>query len=437
MSKTQDLYRVAKTRIPGGTQLLSKRPEMFLPDRWPAYASRTSGCNVWDLDGNCFVDMTITAIGACPLGYADPDVNAAVKRVIDEGSMSTLNAPEEVELAEVLCALHPWADMVRFSRSGGEAMAIAVRIARAATGRDLVAFCGYHGWHDWYLAANLASDRSLDGHLLPGLQPTGVPRGLLGTALPFAYNKPDELDAIVARCGNELAAIVMEPVRYADPEPGFLEHCRATATRLGAVLIFDEVTAAFRTNVGGAHRRLGIDPDVAVFAKALGNGFPIAAVIGRESVMEAAQQTFISSTSWTERTGPAAAVATLKKLEAENVPEHLVRVGTALREGWAQVASKHGISITVRGLPPLSAFSIDHGEDSQKLSTLFTQEMLARGFLASKGFYATLAHTEDHVRRYLDAADGAFGEMKRALESGKIDSQLLGPVQHAGFRRLT
>jgi glutamate-1-semialdehyde aminotransferase len=174
----QRLYTQAKTRIPGGTQLLSKRPEMFLPDQWPSYYSRARGVEVWDLDGNKYIDMSYNGIGACVLGAADPDVDEAVKAAIDAGSMSTLNAPEEVELAELLCELHPWAEMVRYARSGGEAMAIAVRIARAKTRRDRVAFCGYHGWHDWYLAANLAEEKALDGHLLPGLEPTGVPRGL-------------------------------------------------------------------------------------------------------------------------------------------------------------------------------------------------------------------------------------------------------------------
>jgi len=176
MSETgQRLYVKAKTRIPGGTQLLSKRPELYLPEQWPSYYSRAKGVEVWDLDGNRYLDMCYNGIGACILGACDPDVDAAVRTAIDAGSMSTLNAPEEVELADLLCELHPWADMVRYARCGGEAMAVAVRIARAKTHRDIIAFCGYHGWHDWYLAANLGEETALDGHLLPGLQPAGVP----------------------------------------------------------------------------------------------------------------------------------------------------------------------------------------------------------------------------------------------------------------------
>src|SRR5262249_25379716 len=266
-AKGQELYRRAKRRIPGGTQLLSKRPEMFLPEQWPSYFARARGVEVTDVDGNTYVDMSMMAIGACVLGYADPDVDRAVKAAIDAGSASTLNAPEEVELADLLCELHPWAEMARFARSGGEAMMVAVRIARAHTRRDIVAFSGYHGWCDWYLAANLADDRALDGQLMPGLDPAGVPRGLRGSALPFHYNRLDQLKAIVDAHRGELGVIVMEPQRGESPEPGFLEAGREVATDIGAVLIFDQGTAGFRLADRGSPVPPGADPDPAVFAK--------------------------------------------------------------------------------------------------------------------------------------------------------------------------
>jgi glutamate-1-semialdehyde 2,1-aminomutase len=203
-SKCQQLYRLAKSLIPGGTQLLSKRPEMFAPDQWPGYFREAHGVETVDLDGQHYVDMTTMAIGACLLGFNDPDVTEAVVARVRNGSMCTLNNPEEVELAQLLLSLHPWAENVRFGRSGGEAMAIAVRIARAATGRDVVAFCGYHGWHDWYLAANRTTatgEDALQKHLLPGLSPSGVPSQLAGTALPFNYNQIDSLAKIVAEHG--------------------------------------------------------------------------------------------------------------------------------------------------------------------------------------------------------------------------------------------
>ncbi|HIE10726.1 MAG TPA: aminotransferase class III-fold pyridoxal phosphate-dependent enzyme [Kiritimatiellae bacterium] len=431
-----DIYRRARRLIPGGTQLLSKRPELFLPEQWPAYFSRASGVCVWDTSGRRFLDMSHGSVGACVLGYADPDVNAAVKAAIEAGAISTLNCPEEVELAEMLCELHPWADMVRYARCGGEAMAMAVRIARAYTGRDKVAFCGYHGWHDWYLSANLAGEDALDGHLLPGLKPAGVPRGLLGTALPFRYNEIEELETIVSAYKKELAAIVMEPVRNYNPEPGFLERIREIATEIGAPLIFDEVSSGWRLTTGGAHLLYGVTPDIAVFAKAMSNGYPMAAVIGIEDVMQAAQNSFISSTYWTERIGPVAALATIRKYRRCNVAEHLIKVGQRIQSGWRAAADHAGLSITVIGIPPLAHFSFDY-ENGQVIRTLFTQMMLERGFLASNSFYATYAHQDSHIESYLTAVEETFGFLAEVVRRGEVEAHLKGPIAHTGFRRLT
>ena len=435
-SETQALYRRGRQRIPGGTQLLSKRPEMFAPDQWPAYYSRAKGVEVWDLDGRRYIDMSLSGIGACVLGYADPDVDAAVREAIDRGSMTTLNSPDEVELADFLCELHPWAEMVRYGRCGGEAMAMAVRIARAHTRRDKVAFCGYHGWHDWYLAANLADDDRLDGHLLPGLDPAGVPRALAGTALPFRYNQIADLEAIATQQRDGLAAVVMEPVRSHQPNPGFLEQVREIATRLGAVLIFDEVSSGLRLNCGGAHLVYGVDPDIAVFAKGMGNGYPMAAVIGRGVVMQAAQSTFISSTYWTDRIGPAAALATLRKYQRAAVERHLADVGGRVQAGWRAAASRAGLAVEVGGIPALSHVGFEHAKP-QAVATLFTQLMLEKGFLAGKGFYACYAHRPEHVQEYLAAVTDVFQEIGRVAAAGDVEARLHGPVAHEGFRRLT
>lgn len=432
----QELYARARTLIPGGTQLLSKRPEMFLPGQWPSYYASASGSRVWDLDGNEYTDMSYSGIGACVLGYADPDVNAAVKSAVDAGSMATLNCPEEVELAELLIELHPWAERVRYTRSGGEAMAVAVRLARAATGRDGIAFCGYHGWHDWYLAANLGEASNLDGHLLSGLSPAGVPRGLRGTMHPFRYNRIDELRAIVREHGASLAAIVMEPIRSTYPEPGFLEEVRSIATAAGAVLVFDEITSAFRLNTGGAHLTFGVNPDIAVLAKGMSNGYPMGAIIGTRNVMEAAQSSFISSTYWTERVGPAAALATIRKHRERDVSSHLVHVGAEVQQGWSDAARAEGLPVHVGGMAPLGHFSVELA-NGQAVRTLFTQHMLDRGFLATGAFYAMLAHTGEDVRRYLDAVGDVFGILARAASTGTVESALRGPVAHSGFQRLT
>ena len=326
MSKSQNLYAHAKERIPGGVQLLSKRPEQFAPNQWPNYAVKAKGCEVWDLDGNHYYDMTTNGIGACLLGYADPDVSAAVIRRVENGSMSTLNAPEEVALADKLCELHPWASNVRFARTGGEICAVAVRIARATTGRGLVAICGYHGWSDWYLAANLGDTTQLDGQLLPGLQPDGVPRQLQGTSLTFNSHDWEAFDRIIRDYGDQLACVIMEPFRNEFPQEGWLEHIRDEAHRVGALLIFDEITIGWRLTFGGSHKLTNVTPDLATFAKALGNGHPIAAVIGTQEAMEGAHTSFISSTYWTEAVGPAAALAAIEKMEKTRVWEHAARV---------------------------------------------------------------------------------------------------------------
>ncbi len=431
-----ELYNKAKRLIPGGTQLLSKRPEMFLPDQWPSYYRKCKGVEVEDLDGNVFIDMSINGVGACILGYADLDIDNAVKAAIDSGNMCTLNCPEEVELAELLCELHPWADMARFARCGGEAMSIAVRIARAKTGKDKVAFCGYHGWHDWYLAANIADESNLDGQLLPGLDPAGVPRNLQSTAIPFNYNQPESLDNVVHEHGNNLAAIIMEPMRHSEPNDEFLKYVRETADRTGAVLIFDEVTSAWRMNLGGIHLLYGINPDIAVFAKGISNGYPMAAIIGTRPVMEAAQKTFISSTYWTEKLGTVAALATIKKIKSESVPEHLNRMGNSVRKIWEDTAKETGLNIKIHGMPPLSILAFDYGEKSPVVHTLFTQEMLKRGFLASKAFYATFSHKEEHINAYEKAVKEIFNKIAIALTDDTLDALLKGPLAHAGFKRL-
>ena len=436
MKKSLEMQIRAKTLIPGMTQLLSKRPDMFSFGVWPGYFSQAKGVNVWDLDENKYIDMSIAGIGANVLGYADPDVDAAVQAAIANGTSCSLNCPEEVELAELLCELHPWAEMVRFARTGGESMAIAVRIARTHTGKDKVAFCGYHGWHDWYLAANLGTENALGEHLLSGLNPKGVPKGLTGTALPFRYNHLEELENIVAENKGEIGVIVMEPIRDADSEPGFIEGVRSVADDIGAVFVVDEISAGFRFTTGGAHLIFHTTaPDIAVFSKALGNGYPIGAIIGKANVMQAAQTTFISSTNWTERTGPTAAIATIKKHREVDAGKHLVWLGEQIQSGWKMLANKHNLSIQVGGMKPMSHFAFEH-EDAQAIKAYFIQLMLKQGFLASNLFYAMYAHREKHVVRYLKAVDSAFKEIVRAIDFGDIRIKLKGKPSSVGFARI-
>jgi len=433
MGKGQNLYRRAKQVIPGGTMLLSKRPEMFLPDQWPAYFSKAKGCNIWDLDGREYIDVSIMGIGTNILGYGCDEVDHAVMQTVKSGNMATLNCPEEVYLAERLIELHPWAEMVRFARSGGEANAIAIRIARAASGKDKVAICGYHGWHDWYLSANLGDEQNLAGHLLPGLDPSGVPQNLRGTALPFNYNKYSELLNIVDK--HDIGIIKMEVSRNIGPEDNFLQKVRKLATDRNIVLIFDECTSGFRQTFGGLHKMYGVDPDMALFGKALGNGYAITACIGKRSVMEAAQKTFISSTFWTERIGPTAAIATLKVMEQLRSWETITNTGKGIKKNWQQLADKHQLSITQWGLPALAGFSFN-SEKNLAYKTYITQEMLNKGYLAGNSIYVSIAHTPEILDGYFFELDKLFADIHEFENGREVLALLKGPVCHSGFKRL-
>jgi glutamate-1-semialdehyde 2,1-aminomutase len=430
----QKLWKRAKRVIPGGNMLLSKRSEMFLPEKWPAYFSKAKGCVVWDMDGNRYIDMSIMGIGTNTLGYGHPEIDNAVIETVKSGNMSTLNCPEEVFLAEKLVEIHPWADMVRLARSGGEANAIAVRIARAATGKEKIAICGYHGWHDWYLSANLSDDNNLDGHLLPGLEPKGVPRNLKGTVLPFEYNNYEQLQKILNE--NDIGVIKMEVVRNLEPNDNFLKKVRDLATKKGIVLIFDECTSGFRETYGGLHKKYNVEPDMAMFGKALGNGYAITAIIGKKEVMEAAQSTFISSTFWTERIGPSAALKTLEIMKEMRSWEIITETGKNIKNGWKKLAKKYDLILNYSGISALCGFTIKSNY-ALEYKTLITQEMLKKGYLASNSVYACTEHSNTIVNEYLDALDPIFKIIAECTYEGRNILDILeGPVCHSGFKRL-
>ncbi len=433
MSEGAKLWKRAKKVIPGGNMLLSKRPEMFLPEQWPNYFSKAKGCKVWDLADREYIDVNIMGVGTNILGYGHPEVDAAVQRTVVQGNMSTLNCAEEVYLAEKIIEMHPWAQMVRLARTGGEANAIAIRIARAATGKDKVAICGYHGWHDWYLSANLNDDKNLDGHLLPGLEPKGVPRNLQGTVYPFEYNDYDTLEKLVNV--HDIGVIKMEVSRNEGPINQFLEKVRRLATEKNIILMFDECTSGFRQTFGGLHKQYGIEPDMAIFGKALGNGYAITAVVGKEEIMQIAQSTFISSTFWTERIGPSAALKTLEVMEQTRSWEKITQIGKDIASKWMVLAEKHELSIETYGLPALTGFSFNSSK-ALAYKTLIAQEMLSKGFLAGTNVYVCIEHTEEIISAYIENLDPVFAMIKECEEGRDVMSLLNGPVCHDGFRRL-
>jgi len=431
-NKGKSLYKKAKKVIPGGTMLLSKRPEMFLPENWPSYFSKCKGCTIWDLDNNKYTDM-IMGIGPNSLGYGNAEIDHAVKEAVLSGNMSTFSCPEEVNLAEKLIDLHPWADMVRFARSGGEANAIAIRIARAASQKDNVAVCGYHGWHDWYLSMNLSGD-ALQQHLLPGLEPNGVPKNLKDSVFPFTYNNFNQLEKLVSE--KQIGVIKMEVQRSQPPENDFLQKVSDLATKKNIVLIFDECTSGFRETFGGLHKKYGVEPDLAMFGKTLGNGYAVTSVIGKRDVMEHAQSTFISSTFWTERIGSVAALKTIEVMQKIKSWEILPKIGVQFKNSIKKLADSNKLEIDISGIDALPMYSFKNSERNLQYKTYITQEMLKKGFLSSNIFYACTEHTDKVLDSYFDALDPVFQRIKNFEDDKKIDNFLDGPVCHGGFSRL-
>lgn len=315
-------------------------------------------------------------------------------------------------------------------------MTIAVRIARASSGKDNVVFCGYHDWHDWYLSANLGTENALGEYLLSGLEPNGVPKGLKVSSHPFHYNNLEELETIARKYPKDLGVIVIEAIRNDPPTNEFRKGIREIADRTGAILIVDEISSGFRLNTGGAHLKYSIQPDMAVFSKALGNGYAIAAIIGKEEIMQATQSTFISSTNWTERVGPVAALATIRKHKKVNAGKHLVAMGRKIQQGWKKSAEKAGLPIEVGGIPPLSHFAFKH-ESALEMKAYFIQLMLEKNILSSTLYYSMLAHIPDNITSYVEHLENIFSEIKSKVDDGSIKLALCGKKSEKGFGRLT
>ncbi len=434
LNKSQKLWRRASSIILGGNSLLSKNPNLFLPNKWPTYFSKSKGCNVWDLNSKKLIDMSLMGVGTNILGYCNSEVDNAVKKNIARGNVTTLNCPEEVYLAEKLIDMHSWADKVKFARTGGEANALAIRIARAASGRENVAFCGYHGWHDWYLSANLKDKSGLNSHLIPGLDPMGVPKKLKNTSFGFNYGDYNMLKKLVEE--KNIGVIKMEVCRNTQPNINFLKKVRNLATAKKIVLIFDECTSGFRQSFGGLHLAINITPDIAIFGKALGNGYAITAVLGKDAVMEKAKNSFMSSTFWTERIGPTAALKTLEIMEREKTFIRITELGDKLISLWKRLSNRHNLNISISGLPSLAKFSFK-SESSQKYKTYITQEMLKKGFLAGTGVYMSIAHNEKIIKKYELALDEIFYNISLCEKRmSSIDEILKYPVSHLPFERL-
>jgi glutamate-1-semialdehyde 2,1-aminomutase len=397
------LYNYAKKIIPGGTTLFSKRSELYLPNKWPAYFTKAKESNVWDLRGIKYLDM-FCAVGTSILGYSNIKINKSISEVIRKGNMTTLNCPEEVYLAKQIIKHHPWASMAKFTRGGGEANAVAIRIARSNTKKKNVAFCGYHGWHDWYLSANINSKKNLDQHLMSGLNYDGIPDNLKDTSFPFPYNNFQYLSKLIVK--KNIGIIKMEVMRNMNPQNDYLQKIRNICNEKKIILIFDECTSGYRENMGGIHLKFKINPDIAIFGKALGSGFAINAIIGKEKIMQKAENTFISSTFWGERIGYTAALSSINEFKRLKVFKKINDNGKMIKNIWSNLSKKNNVPIKVMGTNGIPSFEFCN--DHAKNKTFLTQEMLKNKILATNIVYINIFHNKNNIKRYANILDKIF-----------------------------
>jgi glutamate-1-semialdehyde aminotransferase len=431
----QKYWKKAQKLIPGGTMLFSKNPDLFLPKKWPAYFSKAKGYSLWDLENKKYSDLCLMGVGTNTLGYANNEIDNEVIKKIRQSNMSSLNNIEEILLAEKLIELHPWSEMVRFARSGGEANAIAIRIARAATNKKKIALCGYHGWHDWYLSGNLTNSNNLKDFLFSNVPIKGVPKDLKNTVYPFEYNNFEQLESIVSK--NDIGIVKMEVSRNYLPKKYFLEKIRKLCDKKKIILIFDECTSGFRKTFGGLHKLFNVNPDMAVFGKALGNGYAINAIIGKRSIMESAKSSFISSTFWTERIGSVAGLKTLEVMNKYKSWEIISKIGDSIKDNWLKLSNSHNIHANIMGISSLPNFNFSH-EDNLLFKTYISQEMLKHKILAGNSIYVCIDHNKNILEKYYSILDIIFKKIKDCInERENIRSLLKGPVCIAGIRNET
>ena len=431
-----NLYSQAEKLIPGKTQLISRRASSHAYPVSPIYAKHAKGSKFTDVDGNQYIDW-INAVTAVILGHSDDVVDDAVKNQIDKGSIYTLNSPLEIELAELLNQEIPSSEMVRYTKGGGDACAVAIRIARGVTGKDKIIISGYHGWHDWYQAANFGADPVTGEFPFAGIEPIGVPQGLAGTIFPFAEGDLDTLTTHLEENKGEVAAIMMEPMRSNLPSDGYLEKVQELAKAYGVILIFDEVSCGWRMSIGGVQKYLGITPDMSVFAKCMSNGYAMGCVVGSKDVMQDADKMFISSSYWSDNIGLAASIATINELKTRNSETKFYQIGENLRAALNNSIQSTGISAHMEGIHTRPTISFDLPDTSlgPKVNTLFIQEMSKRGIYCATGFCATLSHTNDDIELTAKAAEESFKIILQGLE-GSLDKLIETELKKEPFRRI-
>jgi glutamate-1-semialdehyde aminotransferase len=420
LARSAELLERARRVIPAYTQTLSKNPTQWVQGVAPAYVARAEGAHVWDVDGNRYIDFPM-GLGPVILGHADARVNAAIARQLPDGITYTLPHPLEIEVAERVLDRVPGAERVRFAKAGSDVNSAAVRLARAVTGRDHVVFCGYHGWHDWYIGSTTRR--------------RGVPDAVVELVDGFAYNDLDSLDAALARHPGDVAAVILEPSGAERPAPGFLEGVAQRTRTAGALLVFDEIITGFRLAPGGAQERYGVRADLATFGKALGNGMPISALAGRAEVMDVLEDVFFSGTHGGETLSLVAAAATLDALDA-GAYAALYAKGERLRAGIERAIAEHGVGdwVTIDGEAPRTVVGVrepPHEGAGLPAKSLVQQELLKRGVLFNGSNFICLAHSDDDLEQAIDAYGAAFERLAGALPDRVADALEGEPVMPA------
>jgi glutamate-1-semialdehyde 2,1-aminomutase len=407
--KSEELLARGLRSIPLGSQTFSKSKTQYPYGVSPYFITHGQGSHVWDADGNEYVDF-INSLAAITLGHNDPDVTLAVQRQLDSGVIFSLPHPIEIEVAETIVDMVPCAEMVRFGKNGSDATAGAIRLARAYTGRDHVAVCGYHGWQDWYIGSTTRN--------------RGVPQAVRDLTHVFRYNNLESLEQIFRSYPDGVSAVILEPMNVTEPEPGFLESVRDLTHRNGALLVFDETITGFRFSNGGAQESLGVTPDLATFGKGLANGYPVSAVAGRADIMRLMEEIFFSFTFGGEALSLAAALATMEKLQREPVIETLRSQGQKIIDGVTELIGRHNVGhiLSISGNPVWSFLLINDTESCGQFETktLLLQELFARGILSLGTHNMSYSHDDDDIERLLEAYHEIFPLLKAAVDEGRI-----------------
>ena len=423
LKKSLSWRKRAETVIPTGTQTFSKTVTQYVQGVAPVFLDRGKGCRVWDVDGNEYIDF-VSALLPVVLGYNYPAVNRAVEAQLKKGVSFSLPTILEAELSEVICGMVPSAEMVRFGKNGSDATSGAVRAARAYTGRDMVACCGYHGWQDWYIGTTTRN--------------RGVPASVRELTVPFVYNDLKSLEKIFVQHPGRVACVIMEPMSLVEPAPGFLEGVRDLTHRNGAVLVFDEVITGFRFSAGGAQEYFGVVPDLSCFGKAMANGFPLSAVVGKREIMKVFEDVFFSFTFGGETLSLAAGLATLREIRTKPVLRFIWAQGRKLQDGIRVFARELGLAEMVDcvGKPcwTVLTFKNQNGGPWPALKSLFQQEVIKRGILFANGNNVTYSHTDADIERALIVYRDALKILKKAVDENRVEKLLEGPPIESVFK---